>query len=522
MLIISRISSWISHQRWLIAPLLAALYPALSLYSQTIRDANIRDAAICAVVIMFGAIAVAFLFRFVFGNSNRASIAAVAFIAWCFAFSPFLRGGKVLTDAIHPSPYNDYILFFLWVCIIFPLLFLWWRFRWTDRRLEQLDKFLVLAGAGAVIICAAQGVHAYWHLNKPGTDTVSVWANDREPVPANWKPVPRAEKRDVYYLLFDRYGSEKTLQKFFGFDNSKFYDELEKRGFLVDRDAVTSYPMTSTAMASTLNMRYLGQQVENNSDYFAMVQSNEVGKLFREAGYKYYFFGNQYDPLRKSSIADWNMKISMLPSEFADSLVNLTPFRPLIGRQHKHQFTQQKFAAVADLAKTVEPKFVYSHFLVPHPPYAFARDGSAQTELNRASRPEQELYIDQLVATNRLILQMVDRILNTSRIKPIIILQADEGPYLMSGDERLSRDEQIEKRTGILNAILIPDDDVRRRLPKPLMPVNTFRFLFEEYFGAPIDLLPNRVFYWEAAEPTGAAAAGSRIIDVTREMKPNS
>ena len=82
-------------------------------------------------------------------------------------------------------------------------------------------------------------------------------------VPAAWKPAPIAQQRDVYYLLFDRYGSEKALRQYFGFDDSSFYNELEKRGFVVDRKAITSYPMTSTSMASTLNMRYLGRQVEN-------------------------------------------------------------------------------------------------------------------------------------------------------------------------------------------------------------------------------------------------------------------
>ena len=134
------------------------------------------------------------------------------------------------------------------------------------------------------------------------------------------------------------------------------------------------------------------------------------------------------------------MKISAMPSEFAESLVTMTPFRPLIGRQHKREFTLEKFAAVAELAKDPTLTFTYAHFLVPHPPYAFARDGSAQTEINRATRAEKDLYIDQLVATNRLILQTIDGILNSSAIKPIIVLQADEGPYLMAGDESLTPD----------------------------------------------------------------------------------
>jgi hypothetical protein len=198
----------------------------------------------------------------------------------------------------------------------------------------------------------------------------------------------------------------------------------------------------------------------------------------------------------------------------------MTPFRPLVGRQHKHEFTLEKCAAVVELAKDPAPTFAYAHFLVPHPPYAFARDGSAQTEINRATRPEKDLYIDQLVATNELILKTIDGILSASTVKPIIILQADEGPYLMAGDESFTRAQQMAKRLGILNAIFIPDDDVRQRLPKPLMPVNTFRFLFKQYFGAPIDLLPDRAFFWEEPEPTGTAAAGSRIVEVTHTVLP--
>jgi hypothetical protein len=503
--------------RWLMAPALAALYPVLSVYADYVREANERDVVICGIVVVAAAILVGYLFRFVYPSAPRASLAAVVFVIWSFAFSGYIRIGRRATEPVCSTAYCDYILYVVWILLIFLALFLLWRFRCSDRRMEQLYTFVLLACIASIGLAAVQGVRGYLHANHADDAQVSIWESDQPTLPAAWKPQPMAEHRDVYYLLLDRYGSEKSLQQFFAFDNSEFCNQLEKRGFVVDRKAITSYPMTSTSMASTLNMRWLNSQVATTSDYFAFVDANEVGKSFIKAGYKYHFFGNQYDGLRMSSIAQWNLKISVMPSEFADSLVSMTPFRPLIGRRHKHEFTLEKFAAVAELAKDSTLTFTYAHFLVPHPPYAFARDGSAQSEINRATQPEQELYIDQLVATNRLILKTIDDILSSSAVKPIIILQADEGPYLMAGDESLSRDEQMAKRLGILNAILIPDEAVRQRLPKPLMPINTFRFLFKEYFGAPIELLPDRVFFWETPEPTGAAAAGSRIIEVTRD-----
>jgi hypothetical protein len=505
--------------RWLMAPALAALYPVLSLYSDSVRDANMPDVVICGIVIAAVAILVALLFRFVFAGAPRASLAAVVFVIWCFGFSGYVRLGRVMIESVSATPYRDYFLYAFWILLIFPALYLVWRFRCSEHRMEQLYKFVLLACIASTGLTAIKGVREY--LESPVKDSAaSIWESNQPAIPATWKPQPMAEHRDVYYLLFDRYGSEQALKEFFDFDDSGFYSELEKRGFVVDRKAITSYPMTSTSMSSTLNMRFLNSQVATTSDYFANVETNVVGKWFMKAGYKYCFFGNQYDGLRKSKIADWNMKISAMPSEFAESLVSMTPFRPLIGRRHKHEFTQSKCDAIVELAKDPTLTFTYAHFLVPHPPYAFARDGSSQTEINRATRPEKELYIDQLVATNRLILQTIDGILGASATKPIIVLQADEGPYLMTGDESLTHDQQRAKRLGILNAFFIPDESIRQRILKPLMPVNTFRFLFKEYFGAPIDLLPDRVFFWEKPEPTGAAAAGTRIIEVSHDVLP--
>jgi hypothetical protein len=337
-------------------------------------------------------------------------------------------------------------------------------------------------------------------------------------LPDAWQPQLRANKRDIYYIVFDRYGSAEALQKYFGFNNSEFCQELEKRGFVVDRSAITSYPMTALAMTSTLNMRYLSSPVMDISTYFTLLELNDVAKALIDAGYQYHYFGNFYAPMRKSRLAKHNLPISLLPTEFADSLVNLTPFRPVIGRHYKYRFVTDKFAELTALAQDPAITFAYAHFLVPHPPYTFARDGSLVPEIQRLTKAETELYVDQLVATNRLILKMLDGILASSTIEPIIVLQADEGPYLMQGDESLSRHDQIAKRVGILNAIRIPDPDVRERLKLPLLPVNTFRFLFKEYLNAPLELLPNRVFYWEQAESHGLPVPGSAIVEVTQEL----
>ena len=66
-----------------------------------------------------------------------------------------------------------------------------------------------------------------------------------------------SQKPDVYFLLLDAYSGDATLKNDFGYDNSEFYKQLEKRGFFVQRDSFSNYPNTELSMPSIMNMQYL-------------------------------------------------------------------------------------------------------------------------------------------------------------------------------------------------------------------------------------------------------------------------
>src|SRR4029079_18117178 len=143
-------------------------------------------------------------------------------------FQGFVRLGRYALEPIHVSRLNDYILYSLWIFVLLPIVFLWWRFRCSDRRIQKLHTFVLLACLAAIGVTAVKAASGFLGMNAPESRKASIWESDRRVTPASWKPAPMPQKRDVYYLLFDRYGNEKTLQKFFGYDDSKFYDELEK------------------------------------------------------------------------------------------------------------------------------------------------------------------------------------------------------------------------------------------------------------------------------------------------------
>jgi hypothetical protein len=98
--------------------------------------------------------------------------------------------------------------------------------------------------------------------------------------------------------------------------------------------------------------------------------------------------------------------------------------------------------------------------------------------------------------------------------KPIIILQSDEGPWpqRFAGDEitRLGADvtptdwltatpSELVEKLAILNALYLPDRDMSGIL-ETATSVNSFRVVLREYFGVPLNPLPDQEVIFESAE----------------------
>jgi hypothetical protein len=90
-----------------------------------------------------------------------------------------------------------------------------------------------------------------------------------------------------------------------------------------------------------------------------------------------------------------------------------------------------------------------------------------------------------LMYVNYRILQVVESILEESSEPPIIIIQGDHGPKrnMSSNFARLAN----------LNAYYLPEGGAARLYPS-ITPVNTFRLIFDYYFGADLPLLPDESY----------------------------
>jgi hypothetical protein len=151
---------------------------------------------------------------------------------------------------------------------------------------------------------------------------------------------------------------------------------------------------------------------------------------------------------------------------------------------------------VQHLGRTPGRKFVFAHILLPHPPYVLGQKGRRILQDEAASRPEAELFAEQLDYTNDLIKRTVASLLDgPAETDPIIVLSADEGPYLCGDDDCVDgTPETYGIRHGVLRAYYLPG--LEHEVPADDSGVNIFRMLLREYFGADLPDLPNRSFTW--------------------------
>ena len=319
--------------------------------------------------------------------------------------------------------------------------------------------------------------------------------------------------RDIYYIIFDRYADGQTLNDVYGFDNGPFYRELKKRGFYVADSSRANYTRTFLSLASSLNMTYLSFLAQKHGTsrtdirpIIHMIEHHRVGKMLRSVGYSYIHIGSWYEPTSSNRSADINHN-PFFTAEFTMVLLRTTALYPVLAKlgvmednRLYARIALSQFEKAPEIPKLAQPTFAFVHFLLPHFPYIFDRDGYVRTGTSDDGQYNRDKYLDQMVFTNGKILDMVDTILARSDTKPIIILQADEGPFpetatgnLTAFDWRAASRAELRQKTGILNAYLFPDmpDSM---LYRSITPVNTFRLLFNFYFGANQPLLPDSIF----------------------------
>ena len=320
---------------------------------------------------------------------------------------------------------------------------------------------------------------------------------------------------DIYYIIFDRYSSARTLEEVYDFDNSEFINYLSDRGFYVANESRANYDNSPKSIASSLNMNFIHEETSEkwigSHTPKELIRDYNAWHLLESLGYEYIHSGSWYEPTRVNEYADENINYWAMP-EFSWFLFQTTwayPFSAamnIIDNVGEVQYKRvlYKFEKLAEIPQREEPTYVFAHFLLPHPPFIFDREGNYISAIVPERGDEGNmttLYEDQLTATNNMIMNLIDELLSHSEVPPIIILQSDEGSrparYLINPSE-FNWDEATEaewrEKYGILNAYYLPDVDNDVLYPS-ITPVNSFRLIFNLYFNTDFEFLPDKSYF---------------------------
>jgi len=336
---------------------------------------------------------------------------------------------------------------------------------------------------------------------------------------------------DIYYIVLDAYASAGVLEEIFGFDNSEFIDYLTEKGFYVASESRCNHGGTVFSLASSLNMKYLNTLIDevgvgskDKTIPIQMIKDNLVTDLARSVGYKYIHFESWVPPTGYNEHADMNISCAQrkaaglnLLSEFNKVLIQTTLLRvfekPLLFAGYR-EYVLNAFEKLAEMPEIQGPKFVFAHIICPHWPYVFGADGEpieVTTWRLESASIQMEKYLNQLQFVNKKVEVLVDEILSKSETPPIIILQADHGPRFACVGRECSRKETLEDNFGILNAYYLPQggEDL---LYQSISPVNSFRVVFNFYFGASFELLSDESYDSHPWDPYN-------FVNVTEELE---
>jgi hypothetical protein len=507
-----------SHLRRIILhPFLLAIYPILALLARNIQEVYPAAALRPLVVSLLAAALLLGFARLVFRSWAKAAIWVSVFLVLFFAYGHLYLLLKT-NPVLYPLIGRHRVLVMVALLILVGLAWLLIKRR---KPVEMATSIFNLIAILLLILPVVQlGSYAINSLTAASrADLPAETASTLQP--ESGQPLP-----DIYYIILDRYARDDVLLNSFNYDNSAFLAELEARGFYVARCSLSNYAHTALALGSTLNMDYL----DNLGHSFKPGNTDRtlLNILTRNSLVRRELEGIGYITVSLSGFEPFQMKDAefyfdpnavQLTDKFGNPLV--TPFEAMLIKStagiilldlktvennrlaqnvnfpYLEHIQSQKYILnkLEYIPEIRGPKLVFVHIKIPHPPYVFHADGSLvenpppfpETGYDIDPQLIKSLYVDQVIYINSQILPIIDSILAQSEIRPIIILQGDHGfdpPHRME----------------ILNTYLVPDE-VRTQLYATISPVNSFRVLFDGYFGASYGLLPDLSYYSNYATP---------------------
>jgi len=477
-------------------PIVISAYPALALF--TANTGEIQSSAVLRPLlasVLFGGFL--YFITWLFLRRSQAHKAAFLTSLWLALFFTFGHAYIYIDEKFPKSNYTTWLAIG-WI-ILFALALVWA----TRPKLTFVSAASTLNTFALALLAMSVAQINF------GVGTRSAHALGADNAPVESDLVAPANPPDVYYFILDSYGRQDVLDMAYDYDNTAFLNALKERGFYVGECSQSNYVRTEISLASSLNMMYL-----QDLDKAFKPDSTARRKLWdslKHSAVRYNFESMGYKTVDFATGFAWNeledADIFLAPPPFTSGLTEFeglflrTTFAryaqdfgwvdpdAVMGQSFRDRFNNI-FNSMDSIANMPEPTFAYVHIMSPHPPFVFDLEGNPtkpQDFWNEQREYPYDMYAkgytNQLTYLNKKTLAAIDTLLTESDTPPIIVIQGDHGPWMQPKDRRM----------WILNAYYLPQhNDV---LYPTITPVNTFRVIFNTYFGGNYDMLKDVSYF---------------------------
>jgi hypothetical protein len=495
-----------------VAPFALAIFPILAMLSSNATEVSMAVAIRPLFVSLLVTLLLLIVLRLLIRRWDKAALVA------SFILILFYSYGQVYSQ-LEQHPLNGIIIGrHRYLIILYALAFiagLWWlifKLKNNPQALFLINVVSLALLAMPVIQLTIYSVQTSFQEHKAVQTDIQL---DKPLIP-NIMPLP-----DVYYIVLDSHTRSDALMEDYQLDNSPYLNELRDMGLYIADCSRSNYDYTQGSIVSALNLDYLNNLTPyvkelGSKDIWILLKQSRVRQLLESAGYKTVAFDTGYE---WSRLEDANVYMSLGSDSYAMQKVN--PFEAMLikstalliltdsqNQRLRSQFQEVNFPysfhvntenfileQLPEISKDPDPTFTFVHLLIPHVPFVYSPDGSVVSDPlfynGKLSWPGDDQhrilgYSNQVQFIDRKIVEIVKTILAQSKTPPIIVIHADHG---LLGTNRYE----------ILNAYYLPGDGTTSLYPT-VTPVNSFRIIFDKYFGADYGLLPD-VSYNESGQP---------------------
>lgn len=434
------------------------------------------------------------LFYLVYRSARRASLMAFACLV-VFYFSGEIK--NKLADSFPGQVWSRYILLLPVLLLLLAALFFFIR-----KNKSVFSKTFLFINLALLLFIAA--------------DAASILLKSRSPKysPATEKEIAApgcdtCNRPDIYYIVTDAYTSSAVLNADFNYSITRMEEDLRSKGFIIIPQSRSNYNYTAFSTGSTLNLDYLSgvDTLHKTTDRtylqaLGLVYKNHLVEFLKNENYlirNHSIFDFKDAPTNVTGIDFWNIRSlfdqynlalklvrdagHQLPEKLraifreADFDINKPPARKRMATEvAAHLMNSVKL-------KSDQPKFVYAHFIDPHPPFYLDSLG----HIFKSAVPLQQGYLHSIAFTNKLIKQATDSILFYTSRPCVIIIQGDHGAAY---ENEPGRDRYFSN----LHAVYFSNWEYGL-FTGSTHNVNSFRIVLNVFFKKNFPLLDYQAFY---------------------------